>query len=186
MNNLLFDDIEYKTVETKNGTWNSFVYDSGRTFHEFISHKRFGTLPFIHITLGKCPETGRRRTAKGFIAIGLRAVGVLSIGLFALGIVSIGLISAGVISIGELSIAALFGVGQFTIGTIAVGQIALGIYFGLGQFATGYIAIGQFAFGNYALGQIAFGKYVYSMQRKDDIAKQFFETLPIIKLFFTR
>ena len=186
MKNRLFDDIEYKIVETEKGTWKSFAYDNGKTFHEFISHKQVGKLPFIHITLGKCPETGRRKTAKGFIAIGLRAVGVFSIGLFALGIVSIGLLSAGIISIGELSIGVLFGFGQFAIGTIAVGQLALGIYFGLGQFATGYIAIGQFAFGNYALGQIAFGKYVYSMQRKDDIAKQFFETLPIVKLFFTK
>ena len=186
MKNLLLEEVEYKITETKRGVWKSFAYENGRTYHEFTSYKMVGSMPFVHITLGKCPETGKRKTAKGFIAIGLRALGVISIGLFAIGVISVTLIGAGIISIGEVAIGAIFGLGQLATGVVAIGQFAIGFYLGIGQFAAGYIAIGQMAFGKYALGQVAFGQYVYSMQRKDEIARQFFETFPIVKNFFTK
>jgi hypothetical protein len=148
--NLLLKEIEYQWEETALGTWRRYVYPNGSLFSEFKSHGHFGPMPILHYTYGKCPETGKRIVAHGFIAIGRLARGVIAFGHA----------SVGIIAIGQLAIGLVFGLGQACTGAIAVGQVALGVLFGFGQVATGYVAIGQIAIGTYALAQFGVGTHV--------------------------
>ena len=147
-----------------------------RTGRAFTSSNR--TLPWlgfplIHYTYGRSPETGRRVTAKGVIAVGRIACGIIAIGQ----------VSIGLLAIGQLAIGFLFGLGQLSIGLAAIGQAAIGVYFGLGQLATGQVAIGQLAFGKYVLAQVGFGENVLSITRRDELAIEFFKSFPVIKNF---
>jgi hypothetical protein len=163
--NLLLKEIEYQWEETTLGMWRRYVYPNGSLFSEFKSHGHFGPMPILHYTYGKCPETGRRIVAHGFIAIGRLARGVIAIGHA----------SVGIIAIGQLAIGLVFGLGQASTGAIAIGQLALGVLFGFGQISTGYIAIGQIAIGSYVLAQYGFGSHVWdAVHGIDDGAKQFF------------
>jgi len=165
--NLLLENVEYKTDQTRHGVWRRFAYPNGDLFEEFKSHSSFMGFPLLHYTRGKCPETGKRIVAKGIIAIGRLAVGGLAIGHA----------SAGLISIGQLAIGLIFGLGQASIGLYAIGQLALAYTLGIGQFVTGYIAIGQFAFGKYVLAQIGIGEHVWDMRGAAPEAKEFFRAL---------
>ena len=170
--NLLLKEVEYQWEETVLGTWRRYVYPNGSLFAEFKSHGHFGPMPILHYTYGKCPDTGRRIVAHGFIAIGRLARGVIAIGHA----------SVGIIAIGQLAIGLGLGLGQACTGVLAVGQLALGAYFGMGQFTTGYIAIGQFALGGYVLAQIGFGSHVWdAVHGVDAVAKAFFA--PYLRLF---
>jgi hypothetical protein len=170
--NLLLQEIEYQWEETLLGTWRRYAYPNGSLFAEFKSHGYFGPMPILHYTYGKCPETGRRIVAHGFIAIGRLARGVIAIGQA----------SIGIIAVGQLAIGLGFGLGQAATGILAVGQLGLGAYFGLGQFVTGYIAIGQFAVGGYVLAQCGFGTHVWdTVHVADDAVKAFFA--PVLRWF---
>src|SRR5205809_770365 len=70
MKNMLLEEVEYKVEETPRGVWRRFAYPTGELFEEFTSHSRVLDMPFLHYTRGRCPETGKRVVAKGFIAIG--------------------------------------------------------------------------------------------------------------------
>jgi hypothetical protein len=170
--NLLFDHVEYKTDETRLGTWRRFLYPTGELFEEFTSHGRLFGLPLLHYTRGRCPETGKRVVAKGVIAIGRLAVGILAIGHA----------SIGVIGIGQATIGLLFGLGQASAGLFALGQLAVAGVVGVGQVATGLVAIGQGAIGVYVLAQFGLGEYVWDMHRKSTVAAEFFR--PLIEWFF--
>jgi hypothetical protein len=162
--NWLLEQIEYLVEETSWGRWQRFVYPDGNRFAEFTSHRTWAGLPLVHYTYGKCPETGKRITARGVIAVGRIARGIVAIGQLAIGLVAVGQVSIGVV----------FGFGQLAIGCLVLGQGALGMVFAAGQFAAGYIAIGQFAAGTYALGQLAWGNHVVDMRTVDPVAKDFF------------
>ncbi|MAE63606.1 MAG: hypothetical protein CMJ18_04990 [Phycisphaeraceae bacterium] len=167
MENTLLQPVEYKVEETAFGVWRRFGYPNGTVFEEFRSHGHFFNLPILHYTRGKCPETGRRIVARGFIAIGRLAIGVIAIGHA----------SAGVFAIGQLALGLLFGLGQATTGIVAAGQLAIGLAFGLGQFASGYVAIGQFGIGHYVLAQIGVGTHVVDMRGVSGVAAEFFRSL---------
>lgn len=167
MKNLLLEKVEYKVDTSSFGVWRRFVYPTGGYFAEFKSHATFWGLPLLHYTHGICPETGRRVTAKGVVAVGR----------FAMGILAIGHASFGLIAVGQLGLGLLLGLGQGATGLYAVGQIAIGLLFGLGQVATGEIAIGQLAYGQYVLAQLGYGDYVWSTNRSDPEAIQFFRSL---------
>ena len=62
-------------------------------------------------------------------------------------------------------------------GVVAVGQFAGGALFGLGQFASGEMAVGQFAAGVWVLAQFGLGRHVWSLNRKDPEAIEFFRAL---------
>jgi hypothetical protein len=162
--NLLLTEITYLVEETPRGVWRRFVYPDGGRFAEFKSHRKWGTLPLVHYTYGKCPENGKRITARGVIAVGR----------FAHGILAIGQVSLGVVAIGQLSLGVLFCAAQAAFGGIAIGQAAVGMLFGVGQFATGQVAIGQMAAGAYVLAQIGWGSHVIDMHGVDPVAKDFF------------
>ena len=165
--NLLLEDVQYSVHETAHGVWRRFLYPSGQRFAEFKSHLTWGKLPLVHYTYGVCPETGKRITARGVIAIGR----------FARGMIAIGQVSLGLIAIGQFSFGLIFCLAQFGAGACCVGQAAIGVLFGVGQLATGQIAIGQFAFGSYVLAQLGFGQHVVDSRMVDPVAKDFFLSL---------
>src|SRR3954471_1486631 len=125
--NMMLNDVQYVVEETSHGVWRRYIYPNGRRFAEFKSHTKWAGMPLVHYTYGICPETGRRITAHGIIAVGRIANGIIAIGQFAMGL----------IAIGQLSIGLLIGIGQATFGTICIGQLAVGLMFAAGQFAAG-------------------------------------------------
>ncbi|MES2789342.1 MAG: hypothetical protein V4719_06950 [Planctomycetota bacterium] len=159
--------VEYQVQETWLGVWKRFLYADGRMFAEFRSHGTVFGLLLVHITWGRNPETLRRVTAKGIIAIGR----------FAFGGLAIGQVSIGVIAIGQLGIGLLLGLGQATSGLVAIGQLAIGGFVGIGQMTCGQMAIGQLAMGAYVLAQFGVGDHVWDMRHADPIAVQFFRLL---------
>ena len=128
----------------------------GGTGYEWRSEATALGIPWIHVAWGR-DARGRRRVAKGIVAIGQYAVGVVTIAQFGIGL--------------------LFGFGQFVAGLSVLGQFAAGLLFGLGQFATGEVAIGQFAAGVWVLAQIGFGEHVWSTNRADPAAVEYFRAL---------
>jgi hypothetical protein len=162
--NMLFEEVQYLVQETEHGVWRRFLYPNGQRFAEFKSHLYWGTLPLVHYTYGICPETGKRITARGVIAIGRLARGMIAIGQA----------SIGLIAIGQASIGIILGIGQATCGAFCIGQLAVGLLVGIGQFTTGQITIGQVAFGKYVLAQLGFGKHVVDTRTVDPVAKDFF------------
>src|SRR5690242_5759546 len=104
MQNLLLSAPEYKIEETALGTWRRFLYASGKSYAEFTSRRRIFGLPLIHYTSGVCPETGRRRVAKGIVAIGRVSVGVCAIGQAAFGVLAVGQLALGIcLGLGQLA-----------------------------------------------------------------------------------
>jgi len=162
--NLLLEKIEYLVEETPRGTWRRFVYPDGSRFAEYKSHRTWGNLPLVHYTYGICPETGKRITARGVIAVGR----------FARGMIAIGQVATGLVAIGQLSIGLIIGLGQASLGAFCLGQLALGAIMGIGQVATGQIAIGQIAAGSYVLAQLGWGDHVVDSRMVDPVAKDFF------------
>jgi hypothetical protein len=162
--NMMLNDVQYVVEETSHGVWRRYIYPNGRRFAEFKSHTKWAGMPLVHYTYGVCPETGKRITAHGIIAVGRIANGIIAVGQVAMGLVAIG----------QLSVGLLFGMGQASFAAYSVGQLAVGLFFGMGQFATGQIAIGQIAYGVNVLAQIGLGKHVVDTRGVDPVAKQFF------------
>lgn len=170
MPNQLLESVEYKIDKTRFGTWRRYGYIDGTSYQEFTSSASMFGMPLLNYTQGRNPETGRRRVARGVIAVGRLACGI----------VAIGHASFGLIAVGQLAIGVAFGLGQLAFGTVALAQFAIAAAFGLGQFAVGYVAIGQFVLGGYGLGQFGFGKFLWTMHHKDAQAVEFFKALPLI------
>ena len=126
------------------------------TGYEWKSSATFLGIPWVHVAWGRDGD-GRRRVAKGMIAIGQFAIGGVTIAQFGLGV--------------------LFGFGQFVTRLAAIGQGALAVYFGIGQAATGETVIGQVAAGVWVLAQFGFGTHVWSTGRKDPEALEYFKDL---------
>lgn len=163
--NLLHQEIDYQWTDTHLGSWRRYMYSDGSMFAEFVSHATAGKLPVIHITWGKCPETGRRIPAVGLVAIGRRATGAIAIGQMAVGLVAIGQLALGVV----------LGLGQAATGVVAVGQAVLAAAVGVGQFVySGYVAVAQFGAGYYVLAQIGYGDHVVDTRAVDLAAQEFF------------
>jgi tRNA A-37 threonylcarbamoyl transferase component Bud32 len=118
----------------------------GREYRSKI--ELFG-VPLIHIAFGLDPRTGRKRVAKGIVAVGDTAVGVIAVGGVALGGVSGGGLAAGLFSFGGLSLGLLMALGGLAVGGFAFGGCAVG---GL---AFGGIAVGYYAIGGSGLGVVA-------------------------------
>ena len=110
-------------------------------------------LPLIHVAVGFDPTTGRRRIARGVIAIGDIAVGGIAIGGVSFGVVTLGGLSMGIVALGGFSIGALLALGGLAIGGIAIGGAAIGYY---------------------ALGGGAFGAHTWSGLGQDPEAVRFF------------
>ena len=167
----LLERIDYEIENTPFGTWKRHLGPSGQAYSEFTSHRHFRGLPFFHFTSGRNPETGRRKIAKGVVAVGRLSIGVLSVGQAAFGVVTAGQFSFGVV----------LGLGQLCAGLLALGQVSLGVLFGAGQVATGIVAMGQAAFGVYVLAQSGAGVHVWDANGVDEAARGFFKMLRFAK-----
>lgn len=120
---------------------------------EWKSKGTFYGYPLVHIAFGR-DEQNKLRVAKGIVAIGQFGLGLITFAQFGVGI--------------------LFGFGQLIFGITAVAQVAISILFGAGQLAIGYFAIGQIAIGFYAFCQTGFAKYIWTPERRDAEAFEFF------------
>jgi hypothetical protein len=122
--------------------------------YEYRSKAMLGGLPLVHIATGIDPATGRKRIAKGVIAIGDIAVGWLAIGGLAVGGIALG---------------------GCALGLIALGGAAIGVLLALGGLAIGCVAIGGAAIGYYALGGGAFAVHPLGANAQDPEATAFFK-----------
>jgi len=143
---------------------------------EYRSRKTLFGLPLLHIAYGLDPVSGRRRTAKGIVAVGERAVGVVAFGGMACGGIVFGGLGIGLVSFSGLAL-----------GLVSMGGLALGLLLAYGGLAAAPFAIGGLAAGWVATGGAAFGGHVLSGSSSDPLAKEFFEAwaLPINVLFYT-
>ena len=98
-----------------------FQADWQGTGFEWKSRAVYFGYPLVHVAFGR-DAGGKRRVAKGVIAIGQYAIGAITVAQFGIGF--------------------LFAFGQFVLAPVAVAQFAGTLLFGVGQFATGYVAIG--------------------------------------------
>jgi MFS family permease len=120
-------------------------------------------LPWLHVTSGLDPVTGKQRVAKGIIAIGGIAKGVVAIGGMAMGGFAFGGLAVGVFAFGGC------GLGLLSFAGLAVGLIAA-----LGGGALAPIALGGGAVGYFAYGGQAVGVHVLDAFTKDPSAQRFF------------
>jgi hypothetical protein len=127
---------------------------SGTGF-EWKSQRSWRGYPLVHVAFGK-DSLGKRRVAKGIIAVGQFALGLITVAQFGVGV--------------------LFGFGQFVAGGAVLAQFAIGLAVGVGQIATGYAAIGQVVLAYYGLGQIGLAKFLWSITGRDPEAVQFFHS----------
>jgi len=121
---------------------------------EYRSSAAIGDLPLVHIATGMDPTTGRKRIARGVIAIGDIAVGGLAIGGVSIGVLSFGGASIGLVALGGGALGAALAIGGAAIGTVAVGGGAVGWY---------------------AVGGAAFGAHTVSALGADPEAVAFFQ-----------
>lgn len=164
MTNVLLQPVEWKIEEGPFFVVTRHLSPSGSSYAEYTSRMRMGQLPLVHITLGRNPETGRRKVARGVIAIGRFAVGLVSIGQVAVGAIAVGQASFGALAIGQLAVSA----------SLALGQLSVAPLFALGQVSVAYTAIGQVAVGKYAMGQEAYGTHVWTSEQRDPMAEDHF------------
>ncbi len=163
---LVLTEVRCKVVTTRFGTWKRYLYPSGAAYAEYTSRRTLFGLPLVHYTAGRSPETGRRKVAKGIVAVGRFAVGVIPVGQLSVGLVPIGQAAIGAVALG-----------QAALGIAAAGQVGVGLLFGAGQVAAGYVAVGQCAVGEFVLAQAGAGTHVWSDAAADPEAVRFFRLL---------
>ena len=133
--------------------------------YEYRSGTTLFGWPLVHIAYGIDPATGRKRIAKGVIAIGDVAIGGLAIGGFAMGGVVFGGVGIGLLTLAGAALGLLAAVGGLAIGGFAFGGLAVG-----------GIAIGGGAVGIFAYGGSAWGLHAMSGSVKDPQAVEFFDS----------
>jgi tRNA A-37 threonylcarbamoyl transferase component Bud32 len=136
--------------------------------YEYRSKATIFGLPLIHIATGMDPMTGRKRIAKGIIAMGDVAIGAVAFGGCAFGGFTFGGVSIGLFTIGGVAMGLLVALGGMAVGGLAVGGGAVGV-----------IAVGGGAVGYYATGGGAYGVHALGGNVQDPAAKEFFEWFPI-------
>ena len=137
--NLLHSAPDYKLTHTRFGVRRDWMNEAGVRYSDYRSHRQILGMPIVAMASGISPETGRKVTAVGFIAIGQRARGVVAIGQF----------SVGAIAIGQVAIGSFVAVGQFSVAPLCLGQLAVGLI-GAGQ--VGIAAVGAFMSGVVGVG----------------------------------
>ena len=130
---------------------------------EHRSQTNLWGLPLLHIAFGLDPATGRKRVAKGIIAVGDVAKGVVAMGGVAMGGIAIGGFAVGVVPLAG-----------FGVGLISIGGCAIGLIFAYGGSALAPIAMGGVAFGYYAMGGAAWGAHALAGNSHDQAAQAFF------------
>jgi hypothetical protein len=135
--------------------------------HEYRSEATLFGWPLVHVATGVDPKTGRKRIARGILAIGDIAIGGLAIGGCAFGGIALGGVAIGLITLAGMSIGVLFALGG--------GAISLGLAMGGMAISTG-VAIGGGAVGYYAFGGGAFGPHPLGGNWQDPEAVEFFSS----------
>src|ERR1019366_10090250 len=72
---------------------------SRKLSYEYRSKATLFGLPWLHVAIGVNPTTGRKRTAKGIIALGTAPRGVIAFGDVAVGVIACGIFGYGLVSI---------------------------------------------------------------------------------------
>ncbi|MCR5564272.1 MAG: helix-turn-helix domain-containing protein [Gammaproteobacteria bacterium] len=172
---LLISDFYKISVDELIGN-KKYVNSKNKVFYlgyEYKSEKTIGSMPFIHINIGKGKKArgfiAIGNDAKGVIAIGGKAVGVFAVGGLAFGLFALGGVGAGLLSVSGLAIALLMSVGGIAIAPFAVGGLALGLL-ALGGMSCGLYSIGGLSLGKFvAVGGYAQGNIVIGYQTKGNI-----------------
>ena len=164
--NLANQEIDYKVSEGQYFVTKTFVYPNGRAYTETTSTGTLLGWPLFQMTIGRCPETGRRRVAKAWLAVGRIAFGGIAVGQLGIGIVAIAQLGIGLtFALAQLGVSAHTSVAQIGIASkAAYGQLSV----------AGEEAIGQVAVARYAMGQVGVGRYVYDVKRRDHEALEHF------------
>jgi hypothetical protein len=134
--------------------------------YEYRSKAQLFGLPLVHIAMGVDLRTGKKKVAKGVLAIGDIAKGIFAFGGLATGVVAFGGLTLGVVSIGGLPL-----------GIVALGGCAIGLVVAYGGLAIAPIALGGLAIGYYAAGGAAWGQYVISGRDRSPEAMRFFHSV---------
>jgi predicted Ser/Thr protein kinase len=136
---------------------------SRKLSYEYRSMAEVFGLPWLHVAIGVNPATGRKRSARGIIALGSAPRGVIAFGDTAVGVIACGIFGYGVVSLSVVAV-----------GVFALGSVAVGLWLAIGGVAMAPIAMGGAVFGYYASGQIASGKHALGPGLSDPLADQFF------------
>jgi len=136
---------------------------SRKLSYEYRSKATLFGWPLLHVATGVDPATGRKRNAKGIIAVGTAPRGVIAFGDVAVGVIACGIFGYGVISISVVAV-----------GIVACGSVAVGLIMAMGGLAMAPVALGGAAFGWYANGAIAWGRHAMSPRGYDPVADAFF------------
>jgi predicted Ser/Thr protein kinase len=131
---------------------------------EYRSARTLFGLPLVHVAMGLDPRTGKRRVARGILAIGDNAVGVIALGGIARGGFAFGGLALGVISFGGLSL-----------GLLSIGGVALALLVADGGLAVGPVAWGGAAAGWLAMGGAAFGVHFAGGNGADAFGREAFQ-----------
>jgi serine/threonine-protein kinase len=130
---------------------------------EYRSRRTLWGLPLVHVATGWDPETGRKRIARGIIAVGEIAVGLVAVGGVTCGGLAIGGGACGAMAMGGGAL-----------GLVAIGGVAIGILLAFGGLAIGLVAVGGVAIGYYAYGGWVTGVHALSNTVRDPEAIEFF------------
>jgi hypothetical protein len=136
---------------------------SRKLSYEYRSKATLFGLPWLHVAIGVNPTTGRKRTAKGIIALGTAPRGVIAFGDVAVGVIACGIFGYGLVSISVVAV-----------GVVALGSVAAGLWLAMGGVAIAPLAMGGAVCGYYANGAIAWGKHAMSPAAQDPLATEFF------------
>jgi serine/threonine-protein kinase len=109
---------------------------------EYRSRRTLWGLPLVHLATGWDPASGRKRIAKGVIAVGEIATGFVALGVIACGGLAVGGCAVGLLAIGGASIGVPVALGGLAVGLVAAGGCAVG-YYALGGWARGLHALGN-------------------------------------------
>jgi predicted Ser/Thr protein kinase len=136
---------------------------SRKLSYEYRSRAEVFGLPWLHVAIGVNPATGRKRSAKGIIALGSAPRGVIAFGDTAVGVIACGIFGYGLVSISVVAV-----------GVVAIGSVAAGLWWAVGGLALAPVALGGLAMGYYASGQVVVGKYVMGLHQVNPVAEAFF------------
>jgi hypothetical protein len=136
---------------------------SRKLSYEYRSRTTVFGWPLFHMARGVDPATGRKRSARGIIALGSSARGVIAFGDTAVGVIACGIFGYGIISVSMVGV-----------GVISISSVAVGLWWAVGGLALAPCAVGGLVIGYYACGQVVVGKYVMGPHLVNPIADAFF------------
>lgn len=132
---------------------------------DYRSKREFLGVPLVHIASGMDLQTGKRRIARGWLAVGDTAIGGIAFGGVAVGGLAFGGLTLGIVGYGGCAL------GLFAFGGLGVGLV--GAFAGLA--IGGLAAVGGLAIGYFAHGGGVVGEHVLGPMRQDPEAVRFFK-----------